>query len=83
MHKETQRWGQSLVTLGGAWGAGGGFCLLGGCSDLFKKRRGFFFHYKFLLGYIHHMGGFIVTILVRFTMYISYTAPSGEDVFKS
>jgi hypothetical protein len=24
-----------------------------------------------------------VTILVRLTMYISYTAPSGEDVFKS
>jgi hypothetical protein len=48
-----------------------------------RKGEGFFFHYKFLLGYIHHMGGFIVTILVRLTMYISYTAPSGEDVFKS
>jgi hypothetical protein len=30
---------------------------------------------KFLLGYVHDMGGFIVTIPIRLTLYISYIAP--------
>jgi hypothetical protein len=35
----------------------------------------FLFFISFLLGYIHYREGFIVTILIRFILYIIYIAP--------
>jgi hypothetical protein len=33
------------------------------------------FYYKLLLGYIHYVGGFKMTILIRFILYIIYICP--------
>jgi hypothetical protein len=34
-----------------------------------------FSFYKFLLGYIRYIGGFIVTIFIKLILYISYIIP--------
>jgi hypothetical protein len=49
------------------------------CTDLKCVRKCvcflFYYYYKFVFGYIHYTGGFVVTIPIRFILYIIYIAP--------
>jgi hypothetical protein len=45
-----------------------------GSSELHPRPKCACFSYKFSLGYIHYMGGLVVTIPIRLILYISYIA---------